>query len=120
MLMKVVSLDYFSMIIIFNIGSFLFLRISIVFVCVTEKWCHTENDHLMFSYLKSDVRLVSSSIDKYLNETIEIFSSMLIVKTTANFPLMPCLKQINTIDSFLLLFLQGSCTLDVKKLKHFH
>ena len=53
-------------------------------VYVTKNWCHTENDHLMFSYLKSDnVRLVSSSTDKYLNETIEIVFSMLIVKTTA-------------------------------------
>ena len=40
----------------------------------------------MFSYLKSGyVRLVSSSTDKYLNETTEIFSSMLILKTTATF-----------------------------------
>ena len=53
-------------------------------VYVTKNWCHTENDHLMFSYLKSDnVRLVSRSTDKYLNEMIEIFSRMLIVKTTA-------------------------------------
>ena len=53
-------------------------------VYVTKNWCHTENDHLMFSYLKSDnVRLVSRSTDKYLNEMIEILSRMLIVKTTA-------------------------------------